>query len=832
MCARSPRRRAAWAIVAAAAVWSLSAAGQLRGQSAPGTPPAQPTSVPAARPVAARAPQTERPAVPAPTLQTQQALLDKYCVTCHSERVKTANLSLQGLDLARVADHAEVWEKVIRKLRAGVMPPPDMPRPTVAEYEGLRDWLEAEIDRAAAGKANPGAVVLHRLNRTEYANAIRDLLDLRIDASALLPPDDSANGFDNIAGSLTISPTLLESYATAAARVARMAVGYWKTPVEATFLSSSDASQNHRLDGMPFGTRGGIVARHDFPADGEYKFSIQNLGIGSFIPGEQLALIIDGERAHVWPYRGVGVAVGMTADSDGTLEVTVPVRAGSRLVGATFVATNYRPSLDIIRQYDRKSLENNTIPQLQYYPAIGFVRIQGPFNAQRPKDSASRRAIFSCRPAAAAEEDACARQILTRLARRAYRRPPTAQELTTLMTFFGEGRTAASFDDGIEYALRLMLASPQFLVRAEREPNSLRAGSTYRITDLELASRLSFFMWSSLPDDELITVAAQGRLSQPAVLAQQVRRMLKDPRSEALVTNFGQQLLYLRNLPGTSPDGIFYPNWDDELRQGLKRESELFFDSVLREDRNIIDLLTADYTFVNERVARHYGIPNVYGARFRRVTLPQELDYRRGLLGKGSFLAVTWTQNFRSSPVKRGVWVLENILGTPPPEPPANVPALEDTKGDSGKALTLRQQMTLHRASPPCAGCHSIMDPIGFALENFDADASWRTKQGGDGGVPIDTAVKLFDGQQVDGPAGLRTALLRYSPQFVRMFTEKLMTYAVGRGMEFTDMPTIRAIARDVAKDEHRFSSIVLGVVRSPQFQMRSKAPESPVATH
>jgi hypothetical protein len=516
----------------------------------------------------------------------------------------------------------------------------------------------------------------------------------------------------------------------------------------------------------------------------------------------------------------------MTADTDGTLEVTVPVRAGSRLVGATFLATNYRPSLDIIRQYDRKSLENNSIPQLQYHPAIGFVRIQGPFNAQRPVDSASRRRVFSCRPP---EETACAKQILTTLARRAYRRPATAQEMTTLQSFFDEGRKDATFDDGIEYALRFLLASPQFLVRAEREPASatLRAGRTYRISDLELASRLSFFLWSSIPDDELIAAASEGRLTQPRVLEQQVRRMLADARSDALVSSFAQQLLYLRNLPATSPDGIFYPNWDDELRQSLKRESELFFDSIIREDRNIVDLLTADYTFVNERLARHYGIPNVYGSRFRRVTLPPEMDYRRGLLGKGSFLAVTWTQNFRSSPVKRGVWVLENILGTPPPEPPPNVPALEDTKGESGKVLTLREQMTLHRASPTCAGCHKIMDPIGFALENFDADASWRSRQGGEGGTPIDAKVKLYDGQDVDGPAGLRTALLRYSPQFVRMFIEKMMTYAIGRGLEYTDMPTVRAIAGEVEKNDNRFSAIVLGVVRSPQFQMRVKGDDA-----
>jgi hypothetical protein len=802
-------------------------------------------------------------AAAARSAERSQSLLDQYCVTCHNDRARTANLTLQGLPLGQVADEAEVWEKVIRKLRAGVMPPPGLPRPALAEYDGLRDWLEGEIDRAAAAKPHAGSVVLRRLNRTEYAHAIRDLLDLRIDVTTLLPPDDAAHGFDNIAGSLTISPTLLESYTTAAARIARMAVGYWKSPAEATYLTANDASQNHRLEGMPFGTRGGIVARHDLPADGEYKFEIQNFGIGSFVPGEQLALIIDGERAHVWTYRGVGVAVGMTADTDGTLEVTVPVRAGSRLVGATFLATNYRPSLDIIRHYDRKSLENNTIPQLQNYPAIGFVRIQGPFNAQRPTDSASRRRIFSCRPAFAAapagqlaapagkpssgrtpagtaaevgaaagpgttslDDAACAREILTTLTRRAYRRPPTPREMDSVLAFFEKGRAGATFDDGIEFALRFVLASPQFLVRAEREPDAIRAGSAYRISDLELASRLSFFLWSSLPDDELIALATKGRLGQPAVLEQQVRRMLADSRAEALVTNFAQQLLYLRNLPATSPDGVVYPNWDDELRQSMRRESELFFQSVVQEDRSVLDLLTADHTFVDERLARHYGIPHVYGARFRRVTLPPELDHRRGLLGKGSFLAVTWTENFRTSPVKRGVWVLENILGTPPPEPPPNVPALEETAGDGGKAQTLRDQMTRHRASPPCAGCHSIMDPIGFALENFDADGSWRTKQGGEGGTPIDVRVTLFDGQTIEGPAELRTALLRYSPQFIAMFTEKLMTYATGRGMEFTDMPAVRAIVRDTARDDHRFSALVLGVVRSAQFQMRVKSGE------
>jgi hypothetical protein len=760
----------------------------------------------------------------------QRGLLDRYCVVCHNDKIRTANLSLQNLDLTAAGDHPELWEKVVRKLRAGVMPPPGMRRPALAEYEGLRDWLESEIDRKAAGHLNPGSVVLHRLNRTEYASAIRDLLDLEIDATTLLPPDDSARGFDNIAGSLTISPTLLEAYTGAAARVSRMAVGYWKTPTESAYIAPGDTSQTQHLEGLPFGTRGGMLVHHTFPADGEYKFSISNFGVGKFIPGEQLEIVIDGERVHMFPYEGVGLNSGMQADLDGSLDAAIPVKAGTHTVGATFLATNYRPSLDLIRQYERKSLENNAIPQLQYYPAIGLMRIQGPFTPARPEDSRSIRKVFTCRPASAAEEDACAKEILTTLARRAYRRPPSPADLERLTSFYQEGHRNAAFDDGIELALRRMLASPQFLVRAEREPAGLAPGQTYRITDLELASRLSFFLWSSIPDDQLINTASQGKLHDPVTLEREVRRMLTDPKSQALVENFGDQLLYLRNLPATSPDGLFYPNWDDELRKSFRRETELLFESVIREDRNVVDLLTADYTFLNERLAQHYRIPNIYGSQFRRVALGPELDYRRGLLGQGSFLSLTWVQNFRTSPVKRGVWVLENILGTPPPEPPPNVPPLEDSKGGPEKILTLREQMTMHRKNEPCASCHKLMDPIGFALENFDADASWRTKQGGDGGVPIDTSAELWDGTKVNGPVELRQALLRYSPQFVRMITEKLMTYGLGRGVEYYDMPVIRSIVHDAAKSDYRFSSLLMGVIKSSPFQMRTRLDESSAA--
>jgi hypothetical protein len=769
-----------------------------------------------------------------------RAVLDKYCVTCHNDRTKKANLSLEKLDLTTAADHPELWEKVIRKLRAGVMPPPSMSRPLLADYEGMRDWLENQIDlKAATHGPNPGSVVLHRLNRTEYANVVRDLLDIEIDPAKFLPPDDSARGFDNVAGSLTISPTLLEAYTTAATRIARMAVGYWKAPTEASYIAPGDVGQTHHIEGLPLGTRGGMLVHHNFPSDGEYKFSVQNFGVGTYVPGEKLEFLVDGERVKLLDYVGVGLTQGMQGESDGSIEITVPIRAGSHVVGVTFLETNYRPSLNVVKEYERKSLDNNAIAQLQYYPVIGFLRITGPFGPQRPEDSKSLRKVVTCHPTTAAQgeaqarqrvassEDACAKQILTTLARRAYRRPSNAQDLESLTDFYQEGRKLGSFEDGIELALRRLLTSPQFLVRAERVPANVPNGQPFKITDLELASRLSFFLWSSIPDDELVNLAAQNRLSSPAVLEQQVRRMLKDPRSSALVTNYADQILYLRNLPVTSPDGKFYPNWDDELRKDFRTETEMLFGSIMRDDRNMLDLLTADYTYLNQRLAQHYGIPGVYGAQFRRVTLGPDLDYRRGLLGQGSFLSITWVQNFRTSPVKRGVWVLENILGTAAPEPPPNVPPLEDATAGSTKILTLREQMTLHRKNEPCASCHKLMDNIGFPLENFDADGTWRTKQGGEGGTLIDASGDLWDGTKVNGPVELRKALLHYSPAFMRNMTEKMMTYALGRGVEYFDMPVVRQIVRDADRNNDRFSSIVLGIVKSPQFLMRTKTEEN-----
>jgi Protein of unknown function (DUF1592)/Protein of unknown function (DUF1588)/Protein of unknown function (DUF1587)/Protein of unknown function (DUF1585)/Protein of unknown function (DUF1595) len=761
----------------------------------------------------------------AQTAASYRALLNQYCVTCHNDKTRTDNFSLEKADLNTVGDHPEVWERVIRKLRAGMMPPPGLPRPPLAKYEALRDWLESQVDLKAAAHPNPGSVVLHRLNRTEYANSIRDLLDLQMDVSTLLPPDDSARGFDNVAGSLTISPTLLEAYTTAATRIARTAVGFWKSPTEAAYIAPGDTSQNQHIEGLPFGTRGGMAVRHIFPSNGEYKFSVQNFGLGKFDPGQQLEFLIDNELVASRLYTGVGLTSANAADHDGSIDVTIPVKAGSHMVGVTFIATNYRPTLDLIRQFERKSLEDNTIPQLQYSPAVGLLRIQGPFNPTRPQDSRSIRKVYTCRPASAAQEGPCAKEILTTLMRRAYRRPVGAADMEWVQGFYQEGRREGTFEDGIELALRRILTSPQFLVRAEREPENIAPGQPYRITDLELASRLSFLLWSSIPDDELINVASQNKLHLTPVLEHQVRRMLDDPKASALVQNFGDQLLYLRNLPATSPDGVFYPNWDDELRKSFRRETELLFESIIKENRNVVDLLTADYTFLNERLARHYGIPNIYGSQFRRVSLGPDLAYRRGLLGQGSVESLTWVQNFRTSPVKRGVWVLENILGTPPPEPPPNVPPLEDSKGDS-KIMTLREQMTIHRKMEPCASCHKLMDPIGFALENFDADAKWRTKQGGDGGVPLDTSAVLWDGTKVNGPVELREALLRYSPQFVRTITEKLMTFSLGRGVEDVDMPVVRSIVREADKNDDRFVSILMGIVKSEPFQMRTKEVE------
>ncbi len=749
--------------------------------------------------------------------------IEEYCVGCHNFEDYAGSLDLTQALAANVADHAETWEKVIRKLRAGMMPPPGEARPPESEYLLLTRDLENQVDRVAV--VNPGSVTIHRLNRTEYANAIRDLLALEIDPALLLPSDTLARGFDNMAGSLAISPTLLEAYSSAATRIASMALGYLKSPTEVTYIPPGDTSQNHHIEGMPFGTRGGMVVQHTFPADGDYTFIIKNHRVGTFIPGEQLEINVDGERVHLFDYTNLGRGRGEGGEGD--LSVTVPVKAGSHTVGATFLATHYRPSYSLIKQYDRKSLENEMLPGLYNYPVIGFLRIQGPFNAAKPEDSSSIRKVMTCRPASSDEQRGCAREILAKLAKLAYRRPINEEDMAPLMDFFELGLNQGTFEEGIELAVARILASPKFLVRVETQPDALADGESYRINDLELASRLSFFLWSSIPDEELIDLAASGELGDVQILEKQVKRMLADPRAGSLVTNFATQWFYLRNLDTTYPDGIYYPDWDDELRQGFRHEMELFFESIIQEDRSIVDLLDADFTFVNERLAHHYGIPGIYGSHFRRVALGPELEHRRGLLGKGSFLSVTFTQNFRTSPVKRGVWVLENILGTPPPEPPPNVPPLEDTSGDS-PITSLQEQMILHRQDPACASCHRIMDGIGFALENFDADGKWREfsahpRKWGGVVAPIDAHVELWDGTQVNGVNELRENLLRYSPQFVRFAVEKLMTFGLGRGVEYYDMPVIRRIVNEAEAEDYRFSSLVLGIVKSEPFRMRIK---------
>ena len=766
-------------------------------------------------------------AVPAP-----RAFLDQYCVGCHNQRAKTAGLMLDKMDVGQVSDHPEVWEKVVRKLRAGMMPPAGARRPDRAAVASFAGKLEADLDRYAAAKPNPGAPALHRLNRTEYANAVRDLLALEIDATALLPADDSSSGFDNNADSLGVSPALMERYLAAASKISRLAVGDATiAPSEKTYAVPNDLTQNYHVEGLPFGTRGGILIPHNFPVDGEYAISVElsRGGGGAFagvgnLKGEQLEISLNEQRMRLFDLQG---GAASEEDSSGPgLQVRTAVKAGLQAVGVTFIAKNYAPVEDTLQPYQRSMFPGAVWTVL---PHVGSVTIKGPFKVAGVGDTASRQRIFSCRPASAQKELACAKEIVSALARRAFRRPVTEQDLETLLGFYQNGRNKGSFDDGIEMALRRILASPEFMFRFEREPAALKPGESYRVGDVELASRLSFFLWSSIPDDELMKLAAAGRLKDPAVLEQQVRRMLADPRSEALVSNFAGQWLYLRNLQSLSPALEEFPDFDDNLRQAFRTETEMFFDSIVREDRSVLDLLTADYTFVNERLAKHYGIPNVYGSRFRRVTLGPE-NPRRGLLGQGSILMATSLAT-RTSPVLRGKWILENILGTPPPEPPPNVPTLKENVKPTDKSTetvqfpSVRQRMEEHRANPVCASCHKMMDPIGFALENFDAIGQWRTQ---DGRSSVDASGQLVDGTRIDGPAQLREALLGYSEQYLRTVTEKILTYAVGRGVEYYDMPAVRSIVRDAARDHYRFSALILGVVKSAPFQMRVKRPPEP----
>jgi cytochrome c5 len=759
----------------------------------------------------------------APDVATQRALIDQYCVTCHNAKLKTANLLLDQLDLAHLSANAEIGEKVVRKLRAGMMPPINMKRPDPATMESLIKWMETELDHGAVQHLPaPG---LHRLNRTEYANAIRDVLGLEVDPTKFLPSDDSTRGFDNIAGALTMSPALMDAYLSAAGKISRLAIGDVSAPRQEVFEAPADTAQNHYIEGLPFGTRGGLLMKYEFPADGEYTFKVKGV-TGYFqavlgqIKGEQLEVTVDGERVKVFDWdREISNTTG-----NGRATQRIPIKAGLHTVGVTFLATNDVPGTELNKPFQRTMNTPGTIPGFQFYPHVGQVTIEGPYGASGSTDTPSRRKIFVCRPATDREEGTCARTIISTLVKHAFRRPATPADLEVLMEFYLTGRNdGGNFDQGIQAALQRILADPEFVYRGEAEPAAIAAGKAFRVSDLALASRLSFFLWSSVPDDELIDIAAQGKLKDPVVLEQQVRRMLKDPKSNALINNFTGQWLSVRSLKASEPVVNLFPDFDDNLRDAFERETELFFGSIVREDRSILDLLNADYTFVNERLAKHYGIQNVYGPQFRRVTLPTELDVRRGLLGKGALLTVT-SNAARTSPVARGKWFLQTFLGVSPPDPPPNVnTTLAERPADAAgntKAPTMRQIMEAHHTNPACNTCHQIFEPIGLAMENFDAVGAWRTQ---DQGVPIDASGVLVDGTKVDGVANLREVLMRRSDTFARVVAEKLLTYALGRGVEYEDMPLVRSIVRDSGASKYRFSSLVLNIVKSPAFQMNMK---------
>ena len=764
-----------------------------------------------------------------------QAVLNRYCAGCHNEKTKQGNFVLSTLDPSNVGADTERWELVVRKLTARSMPPAGRPRPTDAVYDEVIGHLETALDRVAAANPDPGRTdTFRRLNRTEYRNAIRDLLNLDIDAETLLPSDDSSHGFDNISvGGL--SPMLLERYLSAAQKISRLAVG---TPVRSagaeTIVLPPDLTQEDHFDGQPFGTRAGARVEHIFPADGEYQFEMRltrdrNELIEGLTEPHQVEVSIDGVRQQIFTLKPapraaandpVAPQYAPEQAADAHLNFRTRVAGGPHVVQVAFIK---RPSalIETERQPYLASYNSDRTPRTQ--PALYSVSIAGPFNPSGIGDTPSRTRIFSCRPARPADEAACARTILSTLARRAYRRPVTSDEVQTLVDFYKQGRADGSFEHGVEMALRAMLTSPAFLFRIEREPAALKGApgkpSAYRIDDVELASRLSFFLWSSIPDDELLDVAVKGRLKDEAVLEQQVRRMLADQRAEALVTNFASQWLYLRNLESHMPDSRLFPDFDDNLRQAFRRETELLFESVMKENRSVVDLLRADYTFLNQRLAKHYGIPNVYGSHFRRVQLGPD-HVRGGLLGQGSIMTVTSYAN-RTSPVRRGQWILENLLGTPVPPPPVNVPPLPENE-PGAKVLTVRERMVQHRANPVCASCHQLMDPVGLATENFDAIGRYRTQS--EAGGPVDASGGLPDGSSFDGVTGLRKAVLKRPELFVTTLTEKLMTYALGRGLEPYDASAIRDITRRARKDDYRFSSVVLGIVNSTPFKMRRSA--------
>ncbi|HET9220315.1 MAG TPA: DUF1592 domain-containing protein [Terriglobia bacterium] len=758
-------------------------------------------------------------------LDSVRSTFTQYCIECHNDRAKTAGLALNTLDPGNVFQDPEVWEKVVVKLRGRMMPPLGRPRPGDNTYNSVVSYLEKSLDAAAIANPNAGRTsTFRRLNRTEYQNAIRDLLAVEVDVTPLLPKDDASYGFDNV-GVNNLSPTLLERYLAAAQKISRLAVGLQGQASGVNVVTLPvDFTQESHIEGLPFGTRGGTLVRHTFPLDGKYELRVRlmrnrNENVEGLNEPHDMELTLDGIRLEVFtivPNRNASGGYYADEGVDKDLRITIPIKAGPHTIGATFLRKTAALQETERQPYDAH-FNMDRHPRLQ--PAVYSVSIGGPFDATGAGDTPSRKRIFVCRPAAKdgpASEERCATTILSTLARRAYRRAVNNEDLRVPLQFFREARSGSDFDAGIEMAIRAILTSPEFLFRIERDPANPKPNQNYRISDIELASRLSFFLWSSIPDDELLNLAIQNKLHQPAVLEQQTRRLMADSRSTALISNFAGQWLYLRNLAASTPDARLFPDFDDNVRQAMQKETELFFGSIVREDRSIMDLLGANYTYLNDRLARHYGIPNVYGSHFRRVTLAPD-TMRGGLLGHGSILTVTSYGN-RTSPVLRGKWILENILGTPPPPPPGNVPPLGDTSPVE-KALTMRERMAQHRTNTACSGCHQLMDPIGLAVETFDAVGRWRNR--GEGDTMIDAAGALPSGATFSGVAGLKKALLDRPDTFATTITEKLLTYALGRGLDYYDAPTVRSITREARSKDYRFSSLIAGVIKSTPFQMR-----------
>jgi mono/diheme cytochrome c family protein len=771
-----------------------------------------------------------------------RAVMDQYCVTCHNDVLKTAGMVLENADVSDIGAAPQKWERVVTKLSLSAMPPVGIPHPDKSFYDGFLAYLQAGLDEASRAQPDPGRPTVHRLNRTEYANAIRDLLAIDVDVVSLLPPDNIGDGFDNIAEVLAVSPLLMERYLFAAGRVSSLAVGPRSMqPASATYTVSESFRQQQRMsEELPFGSRGGTVVRHRFPMDGEYVVDIKlQRNIEGYIRGirdeHTLDVRVDHEKIgtltvggevrgpsgptftinQVVQYAGDAEQVGYEFTADDNLQVRFKAAAGTHLVGVTFADGNAKPTGVLTPQL--------TLPDVESYKggvaAVASVTITGPYEAQGPGTTASRNKIFECHPGGDArleEEERCARLILGKLARQAYRRPVTDADVDNLLGLYREGRSGDSFESGIELALQGILAGPEFLFRIEQDPRDAVAGEVYPVSDLELASRLSFFLWSTIPDDELLTIAEQGRLRDPAMLQQQVRRMLADERFKGFLTNFGRQWLAVRDVEFAEPNLSLFPEFDDELREAYQQELMLWFASMVRDDRSVLELLTSDYTYANERLARHYGINGVYGSRFRPVALTDQAS-RHGLLGKGGFLTAT-AYNNRTSPVVRGKWVLENLLNMPPPPPPEDVPALQVSA--DGKALTLKQAMQKHRANPVCASCHKLMDPIGFALENFDAIGGYRTRYA-DADAPVDASGLLFDGSEFQTAGEFREVFMEHSDRVVHTVTEKVLTYSLGRGLEYYDQPTVRAIVRDSADENYTWSSLILGVIESTPFQYR-----------